>query len=395
MWFGSHLGRSLRSVQSHLQERGYRAKDIPGLILQKNLFGLEIDDRAAQLAAFALMMKARADDRRIFESEAKPNVVAFVDSKGMDADEIAFALNSPLPNEKQVSLPVPDGLLFETDDNLFTLAAEAQAANQTTYDTLSAAIPKEYVATLIALFENAKTFGSLIQVPLKLASKLPKFEKRLADVLKNGDLTHSSARILEPLMIQAGLLARQYNSVVANPPYMGGKYMTSLLKDFMSTNYSGYHSDLYSSFIVRNMALTLPNGGLGFMSPFTWMFISSHTELRNRLIDKATLATLVQLEYSGFAEATVPICTFTVLNHHISRYVGSYIRLSSFRGPDRQAEKTLEAIQRPDCGWMYRTRPDDFKKVQDVPFRIGSAMKCVVYLSKVFLLATLQILQAE
>src|SRR5205085_12187547 len=77
------------------QERGYRAKDIPALILKKNLFGLEIDDRAAQLAAFALMMKARADERRIFESEAKPNILALQDSQDMNATDITRALNSP------------------------------------------------------------------------------------------------------------------------------------------------------------------------------------------------------------------------------------------------------------------------------------------------------------
>src|SRR5207249_4405615 len=85
------------------QERGYRAKDIPALILQKNLFGLEIDDRAAQLAAFALMMKARADDRRIFESEAKPNVLAFQDSRGLNAADITQALNAPLAEKGHFS----------------------------------------------------------------------------------------------------------------------------------------------------------------------------------------------------------------------------------------------------------------------------------------------------
>src|ERR1035438_10496303 len=82
------------------QERGYRAKDIPALILQKNLFGLEIDDRAAQLAAFALMMKARADDRLMVESEAKPNILAFEDSKGLNAANITHALNSPILKEE-------------------------------------------------------------------------------------------------------------------------------------------------------------------------------------------------------------------------------------------------------------------------------------------------------
>jgi hypothetical protein len=107
------------------QERGYRAKDIPALILNKNLFGLEINDRAAQLAAFALMMKARADDRRIFDSGAKPNIVAIQDSKGLKAEEIAYALNAPINRED-----VPKEYLFEEiqeeKDGLFSTKALAE-----------------------------------------------------------------------------------------------------------------------------------------------------------------------------------------------------------------------------------------------------------------------------
>ena len=102
------------------QERGYRAKDIPRLILSKNLFGLEIDDRAAQLAAFALMMKARADDRRIFDEEIQPHVRALIQTDDMDAEDIAAALNVRVSKET----PPPEAL-FNTEDNLFTGAASA------------------------------------------------------------------------------------------------------------------------------------------------------------------------------------------------------------------------------------------------------------------------------
>src|ERR1700682_6453585 len=166
------------------QERGYRAKDIPALILQKNMFGLEIDDRAAQLAAFALMMKARADDRRIFDSEAKPNVVAFQDSQGMNAEGITHALNSPINKED-----MPTEYLFEEiqedKDGLFSKKALAEKGDVSQTD----------IASLLELFENAKTFGSLIQVPPKLAEKLPEIDQRLNDVLKHGDLMHAPANV--------------------------------------------------------------------------------------------------------------------------------------------------------------------------------------------------------
>ena len=196
------------------QERGYRAKDIPALILQKNLFGLEIDDRAAQLAAFALMMKARADDRRIFDSEAKPNILAFQDSQGMNAADITHALNSPINKEE---MPPSEYLFEEIEDEktpLFSKKALAEKGHVSQAD----------IASLLELFENAKTFGSLIQVPPKLAAKLPEIEQRLDDVLKHGDLTHAPAHVIKPLLQQARLLARQYDAVVANPPYMGSKY---------------------------------------------------------------------------------------------------------------------------------------------------------------------------
>ena len=90
---------------------------------------------------------------------------------------------------------------------------------------------------LLELFENAKTFGSLIQVPPKLAAKLPEIEQRLDDVLKHGDLTHASAAVIGPLLQQAQLLARQYDAVVANPPYMGSKYFSPSLKTFVNREY--------------------------------------------------------------------------------------------------------------------------------------------------------------
>src|SRR6478672_10930976 len=125
MWLRSHPGRSIRPVQSDLPGARLPAKDISALILRKNLFGLEIDDRAAQLAAFALMMKARADDRRIFDSEARSNILAFQNSQGINAADITHALNAPINKED-----VPSEYLFkdtqEEKDGLFRKKALAE-----------------------------------------------------------------------------------------------------------------------------------------------------------------------------------------------------------------------------------------------------------------------------
>ncbi|MGB7510653.1 MAG: BREX-1 system adenine-specific DNA-methyltransferase PglX, partial [Pelodictyon phaeoclathratiforme] len=136
---------------------------------------------------------------------------------------------------------------------------------------------------------------------------------------------------------------------------------------WLKDNYADVKSDLFSAFIVRNTELTLAKGQLGFMSPFVWMFISSYEKLRSFLINQKTITSLVQLEYSGFDGATVPICTFTIENAHCPDFKGGYVRLSEFKGSENQGPKTLEAIKNPECGWFYRASVADFKKIPGSP----------------------------
>ena len=315
-------------------ERGYQPRAIPRLILEKNLYGLDIDDRAAQMASFALLMKARADDRRLFTAmddagnlqPPKLNVLSLRESKGLSVDELATHL-APFK------------------------------------------VQRATITALVETFEHAKTFGSLIQIPYALKTHLAVLPEVLALVKQRGDMYASAAADdLLPLVQQAQVLAMQFDAVVANPPYMGGKYLTPLLKTYINSNYDGFAKDLFSTFMIRNLALAKEAGQLGFMSPFVWMFISSFEILRNHFIDQATVTSLVQLEYSGFDGATVPICTFTLSKAHITGFTGSYIRLSDFRGADQQGPKTLEAIRNKNCSWFFTAKPDEFKKIPGSPF---------------------------
>jgi Eco57I restriction-modification methylase/N-6 DNA Methylase len=264
------------------QERGYRAKDIPALILQKNLFGLEIDDRAAQLAAFALTMKARADDRRIFDSYAKPNILAFQDSQEMNASDITHALNSPISKDD-----VPSEYLFEEiqedKDGLFSKKELAEKGHVSRADIVS----------LLDLFENAKTFGSLIRVPSQLAVRLPSIESRLDDVSKHGNLTNAPAHVIKPLLHQARLLTGQYDAVVANPPYMGGKYFTGKLKTFVADQYKDAKADLYACFIQRNLSLAKPNKFVGMITIPNWMFLTDFKNVRKAILEHHDFATVI------------------------------------------------------------------------------------------------------
>jgi type II restriction/modification system DNA methylase subunit YeeA len=292
------------------QERGYRAKDIPALILQRNLFGLEIDDRAAQLAAFALMMKARGDDRRIFDSEAKPNILAFQDSRGIDAADITHALNAPINKED-----VPSEYLFEEIEEekvgLFSRKALAEKGHVSQGD----------IASLLALFENAKTFGSLIQVPPRLAAKLPEIEKRLDDVLRHGDLTHASAHVLKPLLQQASFLARKYDFASMNPPYAGVQF--EILRAFARKHYPDSKTDLFSMFIERGFEFLTDRGLASLVTMHSWMFLSSFQTLREKLLSTKTLICMAHFGIGAFSELNskvVQSTAFVSYNRSISNY---------------------------------------------------------------------------
>lgn len=304
-------------------ERGYTRQEIPRLILTKNLFGLDIDPRAAQLASFAVLMKGLADDPRLLDGDVVLNIVAIRSSTNLD-----------------VELLVHQG-----------------AASGLVADDLRA---------LKSLYRHGSTFGSLIRVPDPLSSCLPALAQ-LSRVRSSNLFVDDALRRLQPLVEQTRLLGMQYDVVVANPPFMGSKAMTAVLKKYVKKQFPLAARDLFACFIERNLEFSKPYGRLGFMSPFVWMFLSAYESLRKRIIDYETITSLIQLEYSGFAGATVPICTFTLQKGRIRGYKGGYIRLSSFRGSKNQAPKTLEAINNHDCGWFFLVAQDAFHKIPGNP----------------------------
>lgn len=364
------------------QERGEDRRKIPSLILSKNLFGLEIDDRAAQLAAFALMMKARADDRRIFESDAKPNIVCFVESTGMDAADITHALNSPILKEK---LPPPTHLfeeIQEEKDGLFLKKHLSEKGHVSQAD----------IATLLELFEHAKTFGSLIQIPPKLADKLSEIEKRLDDVLKFGGLELRPVQVIKPILQQAKLLARQYDAVVANPPYMGSRLMTPEIKRFARTAYPDSKSDLFAMCAERFVLFLddTRDGMLGLMTPFTWMFIQSYEHLRGRFLSQGTITSLIRPEYHSFFEsAFVPICVYVFRRAPLPDFKGTFIDLEDFAGEDMQPIKAREAIHSKNCSWKFLSSAVDFLSIPGHPIAYWVSEKVKSLFSKFETLGTI------
>ena len=271
------------------QERGYRSKDIPRLILEKNLFGLEIDDRAAQLAAFALLMKARADDRRIFADHVQPNVLAIQESKGLES------LLTPGPAAAAVAgdLPFTDSDMFPDMQKQLTLSRPAKGS------PLAAVEP--CLRGLIKLFEHGKTFGSLIRIAPSIAAQLPAARQSVEVMIAKGQLwEHRVGTLLLPLVRQADLLARTYDSVVANPPYMTSDYMPGELKAFIQRTHHVKRTDLYALFLERGLELLGQSGFLGMITRDSWMFLPTYEQLRIRLLASFDLVCLAHLGPQAF-----------------------------------------------------------------------------------------------
>ncbi|ENX46135.1 hypothetical protein F886_01575 [Acinetobacter sp. NIPH 542] len=329
-------------------ERGYRSRDIPRLILENNLYGIDIDTRAAQLSSFALLMKAREDDRRLFSNPPKLNIIALQDSQGLDADQIWQDLNLNQAWQKGSHVD-----LFGNDQNDLS-----SPGNDARYILIQELVEK---------FKEATTFGSLIRMDSS-EQDFVDFQNTLEGLASEGDsLQKAAAKKLLPMVIQAKFLAKKYDAVIANPPYMGGKGMNTELKDFAKKQFPDSKSDMFAMFIERCQELSNASGETAFVTPYVWMFISSYEQMRSKLITDATIQSLVQLEYNAFEPACVPVCAFIVGKTHTADFVGSYIKLSEFKGYENQAPKTLEAINSPDCGWFFNAKPDSFKKIPGSP----------------------------
>ena len=288
-------------------ERGYRLRDIPRLILEKNLYGLDIDDRAAQLAGFALLMKARADDRRLLDNPPKLNVLALQESRGLDAAQLSAAL---------------------VDSGQWTVDSKQQLITD--------------IYSLITVFEHAKTFGSLIQIPPALNMKLATIAESLQLAIKSGDLyAESAAQQLLPLVEQAKGLGMQFDAVVANPPYMGAKFFNVMLKDMIAREYELAKGDLYASFLARNLVSAKNGGAVAMITIPNWMFLSGFEELRHQLLSERAIETFCH-NGRGVFGSDFGSCSFTIRNHPLAGLKGVYKRLFEKQGSVASNEELNE-----------------------------------------------------
>ncbi|WP_271398741.1 BREX-1 system adenine-specific DNA-methyltransferase PglX [Salinicoccus roseus] len=330
------------------QEAGYPSRDIPQLILENNLYGLDIDKRSQQIANFALLMKA---------VEKQPRLLSRM-------------------NRKKEALKINIYEIVDTDQSL-----TEEAINYLAKDSKENRKIKEIMRS----FENGKQFGSLIIPPKapyrKLINNLKSLSTNSQDLLDEVYLSEIKNKLL-PLLLQSWLLFEKYDVVVSNPPYHN-KYNVSL-KNFVNEYYKNYKTDLYSAFIYRVNNLNKERGYSSLMTPYTWMVLSSFQNLRNYILEKTSISSLVQLEYSAFKEATVPICSFVLQKQDVNM-IGEYIKLSDFKGASQQPIKLREAVENKHVKYRYSKNSKDFKVVPGHPVAFWATENIIEAFTKGYL----------
>ena len=301
-------------------EYGYSEREAAAEIIKNNIFGLDIDERASQLAYFSVMMKARQYDRRFFSKNLQPHVYSIHESNYIDP----FAVDYFNGNDEKL---------------------------------------QRNVNKLLKLFTDAKEYGSILNVE---GIDFDAINNRFCDL--DGDISmytqYINAEIM-PLIKAAELISKKYVAVVTNPPYLNK--FSGKLKKYVVDNYKAYSGDLFSVFIYKNCEYCIKDGYVGFMTPYVWMFIKTYEKLREYIIHNKSIATLIQMEYSAFEEATVPICSFVIRNGH-ERGKGLYFKLSAFRGGmDIQRQKVLEAQKNKSCEYYYEVETANFSKIPGSP----------------------------
>ncbi|MEB3824106.1 BREX-1 system adenine-specific DNA-methyltransferase PglX [Salmonella enterica subsp. enterica serovar Typhi] len=343
---GHILIEAYNVLKAIYEERGFRSRDIPKMILENNLYGLDIDDRAAQLSGFALMMMARDDDKRIFTRNVRLNVLSLQESNHIDLPTLWRALNLSGSWQSGTS----QGLFSDEEQDLSSFNADNR------YQLLK---------RTLARFTQAKTFGSLIDVPSDDHEQLKELLSTLVELQESGDsMQKPAAKQLIEFVHQALVLSIRYDAVIANPPYMGSKGMNAGLKDFAKKNYPNSKSDLFAIFMERAFKLLSQYGFNAQINMQSWMFLSSYEQLRSNLLEDHTFITMAHLGARAFSQISgevVQTTAWIIRNQNINKYQPTFYRLID--GNEEEKKKAL--LNRENE--LAETAQDDFKKIPGGP----------------------------
>lgn len=306
--------------------RGYVERDIPQLIIEKNLYGLDIDNRAAQLAIFAVIMKARSKNKWFFRHKINHNLCAIQESNDITNESIRIF----------------------SDEN------------------------QRDIKYLIKTFIDAKEYGSILKVePVNFealkneVNKIRNNQTSLYEIRNRDEIID----YLPPLIKQGEILSGKYDVYITNPPYMGGS-MNARLSEFVKKNYPDTKSDLYAVFMELDGHLVKPNGFVGMINQHSWMFLSSFEKYRKNLINSRTIISMLHLGPRTFEEIggeVVQSTSYVLRKNREEDYIGEFIRLIDYKTSRKKEQKTIKAIENPECGYRYSTKTSSFEKIPSSP----------------------------
>ena len=291
------------------EEEGYNTNEIPALILEHNLFGIDIDERAAQLAAFALTMKARSYYVRFLRKPVRPHVLALE-----NVSEVAI--------QEAVKLPI----------------------------TVKGKKISDYKDLSIHLLTQADNLGSLIHIE----------SEELAAVQIKGGIWQEQQQKLKK---QAEYLSRQYHCVVTNPPYMGDSKMNKSLSNFVNSNFTDSRLDLMTCFLEKAINSLSPEGFLGMINQHSWMFISSYKELRKKLLLNISFTSMLHLGPRAFPEIggeVVQSTAFIIQNRKPKDNFTKYFRLVQYDSTEKKRMAFLDSIESKGTQIVYKVKQNSF-----------------------------------
>ena len=343
---GHILIEAYNVLKAIYEERGYRSRDIPKIILEKNIYGLDIDDRAAQLSGFSLMMMARQDDRRIFSRDVRLNVLSLQETGHLDLPKLWQDLNL---SGDWTSGATQD--MFGGDLDLSSFEADNR------YQLLQRNIER---------FEQAKTFGSLIEVPAAEYEALKELHDTVLELSESGDsIQRAAASQIIDVVHQALLLSIRYDAVVANPPYMGSNGMNKDLKEFAKKNFPDSKSDLFAMFMERAFGLLTKNGFNAQINMQSWMFLSSYEKVRASILNNHTIISMVHLGARAFSQISgevVQTTAWIIQKEHLSQYQPTFFRLIDGKNEEEKQKALLNRENE-----FSATAQDEFKKIPGIP----------------------------
>lgn len=311
------------------ESQGFSPRDAAQSIVENNLYGLDIDNRAAQLAYFAVMMKARQYDRRFLTRGIRPHIFAIAESNGLDPHTVNYFVGG--------------------DEGL-----------------------KNDFSALVHDLHDAKEYGSILRIsPVNFSA----LYARLAAVEKEGsfDALAVQSTVL-PLVQVAEVLSQKYDVVVTNPPYMGSSGMSAKLSDYVKNNYPDSKSDLFAVFIERCGQMTGQNRYQAMITQHAWMFLSSFEKLRKKLLQSIEVVNMAHLGARAFDEIggeVVQTTSFVFRNVFDKGYCGTYSRLLEPTTQQGKEELFLSGQNR------YTAQQTNFSKIPGSPIAYWVSEKFV------------------